>query len=266
MMKSVELIIKGEKVNNVGYRPFLLLNALTHEIEKLYAFNAIAGGQEAVILRAEGEDEHIASYIEFVKSSYPPHAKVGSIEVKDFNGHVGDAYKYAQILQLEQMYKAIPAIISIDNKQDAMLEKQDIMIEKQDATISILKEVREDTSAMLEKQDAMLEKQDAMLEKQDATISILEEVREDTSAMLEKQDATISILEEVREDTSAMLEKQDATISILEEVREDTSAIKADISCLRKDASESLYEKYEQLCQEIAEIKATLSEIKARAA
>ena len=210
MMKSVELIIKGEKVNNVGYRPFLLLNALTHEIEKLYAFNAIAGGQEAVILRAEGEDEHIASYIEFVKSSYPPHAKVGSIEVKDFNGHVGDAYKYAQILQLEQMYKAIPAIISIDNKQDAMLEKQDIMIEKQDATISILKEVREDTSAMLE--------------------------------------------------------KQDATISILEEVREDTSAIKADISCLRKDASESLYEKYEQLCQEIAEIKATLSEIKARAA
>jgi len=141
MMKSVELIIKGEKVNNVGYRPFLLLNALTHEIEKLYAFNAVAGGQEAVILRAEGEDEHIASYIEFVKSSYPPHAKVGSIEVKDFKGHVGDAYKYAQILQLEQMYKAIPAIISIDKKQDAMLEKQD-------ATISILEEVREDTSAI----------------------------------------------------------------------------------------------------------------------
>jgi len=41
---------------------------------------------------------------------------------------------------------------------------------------------------------------------------------------------------------------------------------RADISGLQKDASEPLYEKHEEFCREIAEIKATLSEIKAKAA
>jgi len=70
------------------------------------------------------------------------------------------------------------------------------------------------------------------------------------STMLEKQDS--------------MLERQDETISTLKEVKEDTSSIKNDISGLKKDAKDSILEKYFELSREIVEIKATLSDIKAK--
>ena len=60
------------------------------------------------------------------------------------------------LIQVEQLSKGIPAIISIDKKQDLMLGKQDQMLDKQDQ--------------MLDKQDQMLDKQDQMLGKQDQMI------------------------------------------------------------------------------------------------
>ncbi len=103
---------------------------------------------------------------------------------------------------------------------------------------------------MEKKQDKMLEKQDKMLEKQDTTIGVLKEVKGDT--------ANISDLQ------VQMLEKQDATIGVLKEVKEDTSSIRNDISELKKDTMDTILEKYFELSREIAEIKATLSEIKAK--
>jgi acylphosphatase len=140
-MKSVELFIKGRKVNGVGYRPFLLLKALEWGIQKIHAFNSLAEGKEIVVVRVQGEDEIVTKYVDFIKSKYPDHAEVEEIVEKEFNGPVDDAFKFAQILQFEQIAKAVPVIISIDKKQD-------IMIEKQDTTIEILGSVKEDTSAM----------------------------------------------------------------------------------------------------------------------
>jgi len=201
-MKSVELFITGKKVIDVGYRPFLLLNALKQGIQNVNAFNTVEGGKEMVVVRLQGEDDRVNSYIDFVKSNYPPQSVVGEIIEREFHGIVEDAFKFAQILQFEQIAKAIPYIISIDKKQDIMIEKQDIMIEKQDI-------------------------------------------------MIEKQDI--------------MIGKQDTTIGTLESVKEDTSAIRADISELRKDTRDSLLVKYEEIYKEIAEIKATLMELKAKA-
>lgn len=96
----------------------------------------------------------------------------------------------------------------------------------------------------------MEKKQDMMLEKQDATIGVLKEVKEDT--------ANISNLQ------VQMLDKQDTTIGVLKEVKEDTSSIRNDISELKKDTMDTILEKYFELSREIAEIKATLSEIKAK--
>ncbi len=96
----------------------------------------------------------------------------------------------------------------------------------------------------------MEKKQDMMLGKQDATIGILKEVKEDT--------ANINNLQ------IQMLDKQDVTIGVLKEVKEDTSSIRNDISELKKDTMDTILEKYFELSREIAEIKATLSEIKAK--
>ena len=148
-MRAIEIVIRGPKVVEVGYRALLLVNAMTIGIEKVFAFNT----GEGVVVRVGGAEDKIDRYIDFVKSAFPLHALVDKIEVKEFEGEVTEASVFLQFLQFEQINKAIPAIISIDKKQDILISKQDIMIEKQDTmiskqdkTLTVLKDVREDTS------------------------------------------------------------------------------------------------------------------------
>lgn len=194
MKKGREIIISGSKVCGVGYRPFLLLNALSLGIEKIYAFNVLGEGSEKVIVHLQGDESKLCSYADVIKTSTPELAMVDRIEERDYQGEVMDAGVYLKFLQFEKINKAVPAIFSIDKKQSAMLEKQDLMLEKQDS----------------------------------------------------------------------MLERQDETISILKEVKDDTSSIRNDISGLKKDATDSILEKYFELSREIAEIRALLSDIKAK--
>ncbi|MFB3764970.1 MAG: hypothetical protein ACE14P_06940 [Methanotrichaceae archaeon] len=70
-------------------------------------------------------------------------------------------------------------------------------------------------------------------------------IKANTDAMLDKQDQ--------------MLDKQDITIGVLKETKEDTSSIKNGITELKKDAIDTILEKYFELSREIAEIKAKAS-------
>ncbi len=134
-MKAIEIVIRGPKVIEVGYRAFLLVNAMTMGIGKVFAFNV----DESIVVRVGGAEDKIDRYLDFVKSAFPLHAQVDKIEVKEFEGEVTEAVVFMQFLQFEQINKAIPAIISIDKKQD-------IMISKQEKTLTVLEGVREDTS------------------------------------------------------------------------------------------------------------------------
>ncbi len=88
-------------------------------------------------------------------------------------------------------------------------------------------------------------------------VVVLKEVKEDTSFI---RDLQVQMLDK----QDKMLDKQDTTIGILRDVKEDTSSIKNGITELKKDARDSILEKYFELSREIAEIKADLSEIKAK--
>lgn len=99
-----------------------------------------------------------------------------------------------------------------------------------------------------------------------------EEIGERLDDGIEILKELVVVLKEVKEDTSSikglqvqMLEKQDTTIGILKDVKEDTKSINTGISELKKDAMDTILEKYFEFSREIAEIKATLSEIKAKA-
>lgn len=61
-----------------------------------------------------------------------------------------------------------------------------------------------------------------------------------------------------------MIEKQDTTIKILSGVKEDTSTINDKFSTSKEDIKDIFYDKYEYLAREIVDIKATVSEIKAK--
>lgn len=120
-MKAIEIVIRGPKVIEVGYRAFLLVNAMTMGIGKVFAFNV----DESIVVRVGGAEDKIDRYLDFVKSAFPLHAQVDKIEVKEFEGEVTEAVVFMQFLQFEQINKAIPAIISIDKKQDIMISKQE---------------------------------------------------------------------------------------------------------------------------------------------
>ena len=74
--------------------------------------------------------------------------------------------------------------------------------------------------------------------------------------MLEKQDTTIDILRSVKVDTSKIHENT----SQIPAMREDTASIRYDT----REIAAKLWDKYEELSKEIAEMKITLSRIEAK--
>jgi len=209
MMKKFKVIIKGPKVIDVGYRPFLAVNAMKIGIKSLYAYNVSEKGEMVIVLVGD-EERRAREYIDFIHSNFAEHAEVTSVEEMPFEGEIMEASEFYKSLQFEQITKAVPYIIDISKDQKKMLEKQDIMIEKQDIMI-------EKQDIMIEKQDIMIEKQDIMIGKQDTTIGILREVKKDTSAIREDISA-------LRKDTSESLYER------YEELRREIAEIKATLS------------------------------------
>jgi len=145
--------INGEKVHDVGYRVFLLDLALELGIERFAAYNRIDGGLEMVSVMAEGDDDQIAAFRELIASKRPKDARVSDVTIEDYDGRIVSTTDFMHIIQVQQLNKGIPAILRIQTTQEKMLEKQcmmldkqDQMLDKQDTTISILKNIKEDTS------------------------------------------------------------------------------------------------------------------------
>ncbi|MFU8766593.1 MAG: acylphosphatase [Candidatus Methanoperedens sp.] len=143
--------ISGNRVHEVGYRVYLLRKALELGMERFNAYNTKENGMQVLNAFLEGNKDQITVFQEFTNENKPEDAEVSDRVFEDYGGYVIGIADYMHLIQVEQLSKGIPAILSIDKKQDKMLEKQD---------------------KMLEKQDKMLEKQDKMLEKQDLHIKI----------------------------------------------------------------------------------------------
>lgn len=93
------------------------------------------------------------------------------------------------------------------------------------------------------------------------------------SKMLEKQDATIEVLKSVKEDTAqirkdtAQIRKDTAQIPMIVENTSILPEMKGDISEIKhntKEIVDKLWDKYEEMSKEIAQIKITLSRIEAK--
>jgi len=153
---KMQASITGNPIHGVGYRIFLLQKALGYGILRFDARNEVSHEKQKVIVRAEGEPAMIEAFRSFIRSESPPEANISDISFQEYSGYVISIIDYMHLIQVEQLSKGIPAIISIDKKQDQMLDKQDQMLDKQDQ--------------MLDKQDQMLDKQDQMLDKQDQVI------------------------------------------------------------------------------------------------
>lgn len=168
-----KIIIQGPKVHDVGYRVFLLNRALQSGLIGFSAFNhTLPDNIQQIEICIEGDTESIEEFTTDLHDNIPVHAIVDTISIEPYDKRVITIMDYMHLVQVEQLDKGIPAILSIQSSQEKMLEKQDRMLEKQDVMIG-----KQDQ--MLEKQDQMLRKQDLMIDTQKLTNKEIQTLRYD---------------------------------------------------------------------------------------
>ncbi|MFA4956960.1 MAG: acylphosphatase [Candidatus Methanoperedens sp.] len=147
-----KIIIKGQRVHDVGYRPYLLGIAESMEIERFFAKNILIDEKQVVHVMVDSSEEKVKAFMDIVSSEYPEKSVVESIEMEDFIGNVTKIESYYRYLTAMQLSK----IATYGGK---MLEKQDLNIDitrngfndmliKQDESLKILNNINNDTSAI----------------------------------------------------------------------------------------------------------------------
>jgi acylphosphatase len=168
------ILIKGKKVHNVGYRPFLMEKAQELKIPYFHAKNVKdkEDGKQVVDVRVGSEEGRIDNFLKFVHENWPEHAEVESITVeeREYEDDIMGIGDFSRVLSASQLSKIVQTGLGMIEMQMQALGKDDQTLEKQDQTIAIIKNGNE---MLATKQDQMLEKQDVMIGKQDQTISII---------------------------------------------------------------------------------------------
>jgi acylphosphatase len=172
-MEKRKITIKGPKVHDVGYRPFLFETAEALHITNFNARN-IKGEPDAIEVLVGGDSEKIKAFVKYTRENIPQEAEVTEITVDDYKGEIrsiDDFYRTFSASQLSKIAQTGLALLKTTKQGFTdVLTRQDTMLEKQDT--------------MLEKQDATLDKMDQMLEKQDATIQTIKDEGEKTRKAL----------------------------------------------------------------------------------
>jgi len=138
---KIKAVITGPKVQGVGYRVFLTHQAIIEGIERFAALNL---SDDTVVVLAEADDGKISNLKEFLLTRRPDHAQVSEVRIEDFTGKVMTIQEATALSTVEQMDKAVPIFINMNERIGRMDEKMDIMIEKQDETVDQVRGLRED--------------------------------------------------------------------------------------------------------------------------
>lgn len=134
--------ITGSKVQDVGYRVFLLDRALALDLAGFSARNKVENGLQILLAFAEGDFGQIEEFRQFVEAEMPSDALVSEISFENYEGPVECLSSFAQKIYMNQLSKGISAVLRIEKLQVQMLDKQDSMLDKQDQTICALDKTR----------------------------------------------------------------------------------------------------------------------------
>jgi len=112
--EKVEII--GPKVHGVGYRYFLMNQAMLLGVDGFAASNqAGRDRQQKVLVIVEGSREAVIDFSAFAKTEKPEEAEVSEVLIGDFDGFVPKMTDFAMILTAGQIVKAIPIIQEIES-------------------------------------------------------------------------------------------------------------------------------------------------------
>jgi acylphosphatase len=132
-----KIIISGQKVHDVGYRPYLLGIAESMEIERFFVDNIFSDEKQVVYALINSSKENVDSFIEISSLKFPEQSIVEKVEVEDYKGNVMKIESFYRYLTAMQLSKIANYGGKMLDKQDKMLDKQDKMLDKQDFHIEV---------------------------------------------------------------------------------------------------------------------------------
>ncbi|MHC1689055.1 MAG: acylphosphatase [Methanothrix sp.] len=135
---KLKVKIAGPKVHDVGYRVFLLKNAMNQALPGLSTYNWEENGQQEVVVLAEGDEARITAFLQAVKKKKPELAEVSKVTFEDYDSEVGRISEVAMFCTFVQLDKAIPLLLDIRDDIKAVRKTTD-------ETLSEIKAVRENT-------------------------------------------------------------------------------------------------------------------------
>ena len=110
---KIKIKITGPKVHDVGYRVFLLKNAMNLALPGLSTYNWEENGQQEVIALVEGDEARIAPFLQAIEKNKPELAEVSEVTSEPYDGDVGRASEVAMFCTFVQLDKAIPLLLDI---------------------------------------------------------------------------------------------------------------------------------------------------------
>ena len=120
---KLKIKIAGQKVHDVGYRYFLMSNAIDLGLKGFHARNRTGETAPEVIALVEGDEDTVADFKKIVETRKPEHSQVSHIAFEDYHGDVMKTESYAQICSAIQLNKAIPVLLEIrDNTKNTLEE------------------------------------------------------------------------------------------------------------------------------------------------
>ncbi|MBU4189614.1 MAG: acylphosphatase [Candidatus Thermoplasmatota archaeon] len=145
-MLNKRIVIEGEKVHNVGYRPFLLWKVRELRIPNHDARNVKENGMQRVVVSVGGEENQLRKFVEFAKENYPEKAEVSGVREVESPEYVILIDEYQKMLDSEQHSRMVQAGLGMLDKQDQMLGKQDQTIQEVKGVSEGIKEFRLETN------------------------------------------------------------------------------------------------------------------------
>ena len=112
---KLKVTITGPKVHDVGFRYFLMSNAIDLGLSGFRASNGMNGKEQEVIALVEGDQGAIADFRRLIEVQKPERSEVSNIVFEDYEGDVMRAGEYAQICTALQLNKAIPILLKIQD-------------------------------------------------------------------------------------------------------------------------------------------------------
>ena len=144
---KLKIKITGPKVHDVGYRVFLLKNAMNLALPGLSTYNWEENGQQEVIALVEGDEARIAPFLQTIEKNKPELVEVLKVTSEPYDGDVGRTIEMAMLCSFVQLDKAIPLLLKIQ-ENTAVIPRisEDIKAVRKtgDATLDEIRGMRED--------------------------------------------------------------------------------------------------------------------------